>query len=375
MSTYYLKEINVGTSPGAGIAIASASNPYVINYVGRNGRKYFIEKAGIRTYPKITLSTTVTRPSKALAEAIVNNSSNLFEALTDDTWSKVHDFKHDFNFPGRSSTKPLPEPYDDIFCPSTLPATPSGHTPVKGPEMQLSDYDFECWLHDHLGGLAGLIPSPFPSLTAPPSSWQWCGRPQDSFDLSPFGFDPNTTCWKDRGTCDLTDATPIDPTSAPRRPKLGAVGCNFVEAKTTGGNTITITECSHALIEAALNKGKGIWIMICTDWTATTGLFHPENIIIIGPYTLGTGSWWSSASANPVHPSRPELRLEKHTYTLRFPNNGSGGRDFSLGKTNDFTLHFHRPHCGGITTTPPPTTLTYPTTTTGRHTTKLFVYD
>lgn len=241
---------------------------------------------------------------------------------------------------------------------------------------------FELWLYNELNrssSSGSSLQDSLPKLQSKDLSWQWCGHSQDSFIINPpnFGFSPNTTVWTNKGTCDLTDADPVDPTASPRRPKKGSPGNNFIEAKTTGGNTITITERSHALIEAALKNNKGIWIMICTDWTATTDHFHPENIIVIGRETLKTAQLWNIASTpSGAAPSPAELCMENNSYTLKFPSNGAG-RNFSLEQSNDHTLHFHRPHSGSITTTPPPReiTYTYPDPTTGPHTTNLYIYD
>lgn len=390
MSTFFLKQISEC------IAIAPESHPSLVNYIGWDDGVLFIIRNERKSYLPDEISVPIgTKHTAKNIPKLIATIPYLFELLTNETHDHRHILLSDFNPDGftgacKESYKLLSATIESLntcenVCESKHPKWKCFTNLIKScenaPEKQLFDYDYEIWLHDHLGALAGLIPSPFPALTTPPTSWQWCGNPQNSFDIKTppvFKFTPHTTKWRpgDQGTCDLTDAAPVLSATSPRRPALDAVGKNFIEAKTTGGNTVTITERSHALIKAALENSKGIWIMICTDWTATKDHFHPEDIIIIGPTTLKTKHLWNIPPTPPgaARTSQSELRLESGSYTLRFPN-GETGRNFSLEKSKDYTLHFHRPNGGSINTNPPPKkkTYTYPDPTTGP--TNLYIYD
>lgn len=234
-------------------------------------------------------------------------------------------------------------------------------------------FDFEDWLFSHAAGLLTSI-KPFGPSDWMKCGWMKCGNPQDYFSLQPTpplfelksatgGSYPKTLV----GTCDLTDK--VDPPNV-------AHGY-FIEAKVISRNEVTITAPNHALIHAALTNDKPVWIMICTTVNRKTPKTpFPEDIIIIGPTTLKTAQLWNIPPTPPgaagTLPS--ELRLESDSYTLRFPN-GETGRNFSLEKSKDYTLHFHRPNNGSISTTPPPRKVLYPDPTTGPHTTKLYIYD
>jgi len=395
----FAKEKGTAGSPNEALQLWTDETPPRYAEYQVNTKNLMVWDAIKCGYTWVTSDFKHSTPKNALADIIKKEpiGMDLFFALFGEGIDG-NCFEADFNPPGLPLTGCPKLNYtkapSTLTLPTLPPPSPTSPSDPYDPVKQLFDYAYEMWLHDHLGALPVLkvskssgtesdIPSSSPILTTPPSSWQWCGNPQNSFDIKTppvFKFTPHTTTWIPgvQGTCDLTDAAPIVPATSPRRPASDAVGNNFIEAKTTGGNTVTITERSHALIKAALENDKGIWIMICTDWTATKDHFHPENIIVIGPVTLKTAQLWKIPPTPPgaAASSPAELRMENNSYKLKFPSNGAG-RNFSLEKSKDYTLHFHRPNGGSITSTPPPRTVpyTYPDPTTGPHTTNLYIYD
>lgn len=301
-----------------------------------------------------------------------DNNNNLFEKVTGFDRQHTDVFYARFNvtgWPGISPSSGYAKRKDRNGC--SIATNPFNWTVFQSVKRtsggSKTRFDFENWLFSHALGLLSSSPG------SKPSAWMKCGDPQEYFLLQPpCLFELKSATCKSYpttlvGTCDLTDEVNL-PTSPHRY---------FIEAKVISQNEVTITAPNHALIREALTCGKPVWIMICTtvDRTTPTTPF-PQDIIIIGPDTLKTNQLWNipSTPLGAARDSPSYLRLENESYTLKFPNNGAG-RNFSLDQSKDYTLHFHRPNGGSISTTPPPRKVLYPDPTTGPHTTKLYIYD
>lgn len=382
MRSYYLRQ------KGQYLAIAESSNPKDVSWFGpippgsSPSSAYTLAKgsdiedfSGFAYSEKPPGSPSWSNVNDFAAWLTDDNNNNLFEKVTGFDRQHTDVFYARFIPFGWKTSSPV-----DNFA---IRKDRNGLSISKNPEhweaFQNAEcptlcvktrFDFEDWLLSHA---AGLLTSIKPSG---PSDWMKCGNPQDYFSLQPppplFELksakgDPYPT--NPVGTCDLTDK--VDPPNV-------AHGY-FIEAKVISRNEVTITAPNHALIHEALTCGKPVWIMICTtvDRRTPTTPF-PQDIIIIGPTTLKTAQLWNIPPTPPgaAGTSPSELRLESDSYTLRFPNGGTC-RNFSLEKSKDYTLHFHRPNGGSINTTPPPTPkdYTYPDPKTGPHTTKLYIYD
>jgi hypothetical protein len=286
------------------------------------------------------LDTTASNIAKHVAGQVVNE--NKLHATLGIT--KPTKFYYDFQPLGISSSNAK---IDDIDLSSIESHWESKAKETKG-DNELVDRDFEFWLQENVGKFSALLScTEFPP---PQGDWQWCGHPQDHFCLTsvpPFAykFGPITNN-ANVGTCDLTDAKPATGTGHPRRPAENATGSNFIEAKTTGKNSVTITHCSYQLIQKSIHtEGCNSWIMIATDWEVTAKCFQPKDIIVIGPETLKQFIPLPPPPASDFQ-ANENLRIEKSGYEFKFAQTEgtpTHKMDFSIIKTGNWTLHFHRP--------------------------------